>query len=76
MERIFKNLTKTRPGPDFLKPEPEPDFSTQTGTKPEPQLVMHLLLKTRQKPEPEHIILNRVRTRLFETRSITRSDPI
>ena len=28
MERVSKNPTKTRPGPDFLKPEPEPDFSS------------------------------------------------
>ena len=26
MERVSKNPTKTRSGPDFLKPEPEPDF--------------------------------------------------
>ena len=28
MERVSKNPTKTRPGPDFLKPEPELDFLT------------------------------------------------
>ena len=45
MERVSKNPTKTRSGPDFLKPEPEPDFWSKTRTKPEPDY------ETRQNPK-------------------------